>query len=96
MHTFFLNPNNRSKRWAVNCRKTDLIKRDPESLCNLKICADHFEEEMFLNKKRLKSEAYPTLFNIPNPPPRVDTKRKLLVREEPQERRSKKKKANMI
>ena len=96
MPNFFLNPYNRSKRWAVNCRRTDLIKRHSNSLCNLKLCGDHFEEEMFLNKKRLKSEAYPTLFNIPNPPSRLGTNRRLLVREEPQERHRKEKKANMI
>lgn len=94
MH-IFLNSYNRSKRWAVNCRRNDFIKRDPGSLCNLKICGDHFEKEMFASKKRLKSEAFPTLFNIPNPPPKVGAKRRLLVREEPQEKHSKENKANI-
>jgi hypothetical protein len=51
---------------------------------------------MFTSKKILKSEAFPTLFNIPNPPPKVGAKRRLLVREEPPQKHSKENKANMI
>jgi hypothetical protein len=51
---------------------------------------------MFTSKKILKSEAFPTLFNIPNPPPKVGAKRRLLVREEPPQKHSEENKANMI
>lgn len=35
------------------------------------------------SKKNLTTEAVPTLFDVPNPPPRIGTKRRLLVREDP-------------
>ena len=51
---------------------------------------------MFISKKRLKTEAFPTLFNIPNPPPKVGAKRRLLVREEQPGKHSKEKKQTLL
>ena len=76
---------NRSKKWAINTRRLDLMKKDAKYLNgNIRICSDHFEPEMFekSSKKTLTRNATPTLFNIPNPPPRVGQKRRLLHREE--------------
>ena len=39
---------------------------------NYVVCANHFEDNQFMNpliKKRLIRTAVPTLMNIPNPPP---------------------------
>lgn len=38
----------------------------------------HFEDAMFLNflRNRLKPDAVPTLFSIPNPPKQISQKRK--------------------
>ncbi|CAB3995337.1 Hypothetical predicted protein [Paramuricea clavata] len=44
------------------------------------------------SKKKLIMGAVPTLFDIPNPPPRIGTKRRLLVRKEPLENKTSKKK----
>lgn len=69
----------RCRRWVVNCRRQDLLKKDCTYLnSNCKLCSIHFEHEMFLNflKNRLKSSAIPTLFDIPNPPKMFASKRK--------------------
>ena len=61
------------------------MKKDAKYLYqNIRICSDHFEDGMFTNssKKTLTSDAAPTLFKIPNPPPQTGQKRRLLYREE--------------
>ena len=53
------------------------MKKDEKYLSkNCKLCADHFEDCMFRNnaKNRLKEDAIPTIFAIPNPPNPVATK----------------------
>lgn len=68
-----------AKKWTVNSRRADLLKKDAKYLNkNCRICSVHFEEVMFANflKNRLKPDAVPTLFNIPNPPKTVSLKRK--------------------
>lgn len=77
----------RSKKWAVNTRRKDLIQKDAEYLYrNVRICSAHFEDEMFVHvtesKKTLKITAIPTLFNIPNPPARIGVKRRLVQSKE--------------
>ena len=44
------------------------------------MCAEHFEDMMFANdlRNRLNPEAKPTLFSVPNPPPTVGTKRRVI------------------
>lgn len=51
---------------------------------NIRLCSEHFEDDMFQNEKRsrLTDAATPTLFNIANPPPRIGVKGRLLVRQE--------------
>ena len=46
------------------------------------VLCTHFEECMFSNtsKSKLQRDAKPTSFNIPNPPARVGSKRKLIER----------------
>lgn len=69
----------RAKKWTVNCRREDLLKKDTIYLNkNCTICSVHFEDVMFLNflRNRLKPDAVPTLFMIPNPPKQIAQKRK--------------------
>lgn len=57
------------------------MDKSPEYLnSNCKLCSDHFEDCMYYNylRNRLKSDAKPTLFNIPNPPAKVTSKRRAL------------------
>ena len=71
----------RSKEWVVLCRREDLMSKDAEYLYkNCRMCAEHFEDMMFANdlKNRLSPEAKPTLFSIPNPPPTVGSKRRVI------------------
>lgn len=45
----------------------------------------HFEDSMFVNlrtKNRLNDDATPTVFNVPNPPPKLDRKRRVKERNE--------------
>ena len=47
---------------------------------NCKLCSKHFEDCIFYNylRNRLKSDAKPTLFDIPNPPPKIGLKRRAI------------------
>ena len=75
----------RSKEWVNLCRRADLMDKTPKYLYNnCKLCSNHFEDCMFYNalRNRLKSDAKPTLFEIPNPPPTVSSKRRRLPREQ--------------
>ncbi|XP_046841870.1 52 kDa repressor of the inhibitor of the protein kinase-like [Xenia sp. Carnegie-2017] len=75
----------RSNEWVQNTRRQDLLNKTANYLYNnCKLCAEHFEECMFLNfeKSRLKVLAKPTLFNIPNPPRAVGQKRRAIHKEE--------------
>ena len=55
--------------------------RTPDYLYkNCVLCANHFEDSQFMHvpsKNKLVPEAVPTLFDVPNPPPRVSLKRQL-------------------
>ena len=75
----------RSKEWVNLCRRADLMDKTPKCLNNnCKLCSKHFEDCMFYNalRNRLKSDAKPTLFDLPNPPPTVSSKRRRLQREQ--------------
>ena len=61
----------RRRKWLQNIRREDLLKKSPEYCYNnIVVCSDHFERVMFQNDlcQRLNWNAYPTLFNAPNPP----------------------------
>ena len=85
MSRFGLFTHFRSKRWAINCRRQDLLKRNVGYLNNnIRLCGEHFEEGMFMDqtKRQLIPQASPALFDIANPPPLIGVKRRLLFREE--------------
>ena len=70
----------RAKEWVVLCRRKDLMNKEAEYLYkNCQMCAEHFED-MFANdlKNRLQPQAKPALFNIPNAPPTVVSKRRTI------------------
>ena len=74
----------RAQEWVALTRRQDLLKKPAKYLHqNCKLCSVHFEECMFSNtsKSRLQRDAKPTLFDIPNPPARVGSKRKLIQRD---------------
>ncbi|CAI6347194.1 unnamed protein product [Macrosiphum euphorbiae] len=66
----------RRQIWINNTRRTQWQPRETSRLCEV-----HFEENQFERKRmdgwiKLKWDAIPTIFNVPNPPKRVMTKRK--------------------
>ncbi|XP_032900886.1 52 kDa repressor of the inhibitor of the protein kinase-like [Amblyraja radiata] len=84
--SFFRFPNKkeRCQQWVQNTRRQDLLHRTPEYLsANCCLCSLHFELDQFSNKQaknRLNWNAVPTLFDIPNPPKRLSSQRRLLKR----------------
>ena len=66
-------------------RRADLLDKSTEFLhMNIRFCSLHFETSQYhLNSKRLKRDAVPTLFDIPNAPQKVTPKRPLRERQEP-------------
>lgn len=53
------------------------MKKDASYLNrNCRICSDHFEDSQFMNcvtKEKLKWDAVPTIFRVPNPPKRLES-----------------------
>ena len=77
------NNNFRSKQWVINCRRADLDNLSVERLNKShRLCAAHFEDSQFMNfhKDRLIWNAIPTIFDVPNPPPQLELKRKMVKR----------------
>ena len=68
----------RSKQWVINLRRVALMSYSTEKLNKqYTVCANHFEDNQFMNpamKNRLIHNAVPTIFDIPNPPPKLTPK----------------------
>ncbi|ELU06999.1 hypothetical protein CAPTEDRAFT_185658 [Capitella teleta] len=66
--------------WVQNTRRDDIRGMSAESIRkkNERVCAKHFEPSQFMNPKRNKliPSAVPTLVDVPNPPPTLQSKRK--------------------
>jgi len=78
--SFFCFPSDeaRCRAWVQNCRRADLMGKKAHYLHKVcRLCSDHFEENQFTTpeKKRLNWNAVPTIFNVPNPPMPMTTKR---------------------
>ncbi|XP_069670524.1 zinc finger protein 679-like isoform X2 [Periplaneta americana] len=61
----------RCKKWLINSRREDLMKKSVVYLYNnIKFCSLHFEDTQFMNENRNKLtwNAVPTLFDVPNKP----------------------------
>ncbi|GFS16522.1 protein-kinase, interferon-inducible double stranded RNA-dependent inhibitor, repressor of (P58 repressor) b [Elysia marginata] len=64
------------KVWVINTRRADLEEKSFEHLHkNNYLCAEHFEPCCFsktaTSRARLINGAVPTIFNVPNPPPKL-------------------------
>ncbi|NP_001243612.1 uncharacterized protein LOC100151273 [Danio rerio] len=77
----------RMRKWLVNCRR-DFVPTP----CS-RLCQDHFEESQFeeiarspAGGRKLKPNAIPTLFNVPDPPSPVTPQAVLPVKNEPVEK----------
>ncbi|XP_056600468.1 52 kDa repressor of the inhibitor of the protein kinase [Triplophysa dalaica] len=77
----------RMRKWLVNCRR-DFVPTP----CS-RLCQDHFEESQFeeiarspAGGRKLKPNAIPTLFNVPDPPSPVTPQMVLPVKNEPVEK----------
>jgi len=72
------------KQWVVRCRREDLLKRDAAYLNrNCFLCASHFEPSQFTNpamRNRLIWNALPSVFDIRNPPSRLQSLRRQTIR----------------
>lgn len=75
------------RKWLVNCRR-DFVPTP----CS-RLCQDHFEESQFeeiarspAGGRKLKPNAIPTLFNVPDPPSPVTPQMVLPVKNEPVEK----------
>jgi hypothetical protein len=76
---FPLDPDRRS-RWLINCRRD---KWSPTA--HSRLCEVHFEESQFEPNRtdgwrKLKPNAIPTIFAVPNPPHLFQSKRRVLKR----------------
>ncbi|XP_016330327.1 THAP domain-containing protein 1-like [Sinocyclocheilus anshuiensis] len=77
----------RMRKWLVNCRR-DFVPTP----CS-RLCQDHFEESQFeeiarspAGGRKLKPNAIPTLFNVPDPPSPVTPQVVLPIKNEPVEK----------
>jgi len=68
------------RRWVQTSRREDLRSRSVDYLhANCKLCADHFEDNQFMNavtRSKLIWNAVPTIFTVPNPPKRLASTRR--------------------
>ncbi len=66
--------NYRCRKWVQNTRREDIRGKSAKDLYNsYRLCSVHFEDSQFMNaneKRRLIWNAVPTLFDVPNPPPK--------------------------
>ncbi|XP_012683402.1 THAP domain-containing protein 1 [Clupea harengus] len=77
----------RSRKWVINCRR-DFVPTP----CS-RLCQDHFEDSQFeeiarspAGGKKLKPNAIPTLFNVPDPPSPITPQITLPIKPEPVEK----------
>ncbi|KAF0746058.1 THAP domain-containing protein 2-like [Aphis craccivora] len=64
--------------WLQNCRREKWQLINSSELCEIHFEERQFEQHHLDGLKKLKSNAIPTLFDIPNPPHLLETNRKSL------------------
>ena len=72
----------RCKKWVINTRRVDLLPKTPEAIrrSGCMLCASHFEANQFMNpstKNKLMPSSVPTIFDVPNPPSKLESRRKI-------------------
>lgn len=74
----------RCKTWIVRSRRQDLLTKGTDYVTrNCQLCAVHFESSQFMNAvecNKLVWNAIPSLFDVPNPPPKIESSRRSIVR----------------
>ncbi|XP_039305494.1 uncharacterized protein LOC120356833 isoform X2 [Solenopsis invicta] len=58
----------RRKKWLINCRRNKWIPSSNSRLCEIHFESFQFEQNRQDGIKKLKPNAIPILFNVPNPP----------------------------
>ena len=64
----------RCRKWVQNTRREEIRNLPTKKLYNFELCSNHFEDSQFVNKEkksRFIRNAVPTLFDVPNPPPKM-------------------------
>ena len=83
MFRFPTKDDERCKKWVQNIRRDDIRQTPLHKLCHLHLCSNHFEDSQFMNKNtksKLIWNAVPTLFDVPNPPPKITPSQQLIKR----------------
>ncbi|XP_050063017.1 THAP domain-containing protein 2-like [Aphis gossypii] len=70
----------RRKIWLQNCRRDKWVPTESSELCEIHFEENQFEQHRLDGLKKLKSNAIPTLFDVPNPPRMLETKIKSLYK----------------
>ncbi|XP_039306917.1 THAP domain-containing protein 5 isoform X1 [Solenopsis invicta] len=62
----------RRKKWLINCRRNKWIPSSNSRLCEIHFESFQFEQNRQDGIKKLKPNAIPILFNVPNPPKMIN------------------------
>src|SRR5688572_29064402 len=79
-HFAFPAEQDRRKRWLINCRRDKWVPTSTSRLCEEHFDASQFESKRMDGWRKLKSSAVPTIFSVPNPPPVLQSRRRVLKR----------------
>ncbi|XP_025421147.1 THAP domain-containing protein 2-like [Sipha flava] len=70
----------RRQIWVINSRRDKWIPTDSAQLCHIHFEDNQFEQNRINGLKKLKWNAIPTIFDVPNPPKTIMTSRKSLFK----------------
>ncbi|XP_025419792.1 THAP domain-containing protein 2-like [Sipha flava] len=70
----------RRQIWVINSRRYKWISTDSARLCHIHFEDNQFEQNQIDGLKKLKWNATPTIFDVPNPPKTIITPRKSLYK----------------
>lgn len=62
--------------WLQNCRRDKWIPTSTSRLCEVHFEKNQWESQRADGWKKLKPNAIPTIFNVPNPPKKLSLERK--------------------
>lgn len=70
----------RRLKWLINCRRDKWTPTSTSRLCEVHFESSQFEANRADGWKKLKPNAIPTIFSVPNPPRLLESKRRPLKR----------------